>query len=453
MIDRNALQTRAEAASAKFKLKARRPIVIEFAGVPKAGKTTTLNTIHGFLKRCGFRVETVVERASVCPIRDKKHFNFNVWTACTSLAQILEKTQEPPSQSDPEVLILDRGIFDSLSWMSMMEKMERLRKDERETIEKFLLISDWRKRIAGVIVMKASAQDAMERERGNLPVVGSGSIMNEEVIRQMLANTNQCIDRFRNRFKIFDVDTSKASGASPKSTAEQVADIVLSVIEGELEEEILSVEKSALLDLIRDQEVLLAEDASRLADLYASRGTFESREAVEQDSSRVQALPVVVIRNSSGEVLQLKRREKDSKNTLHEKIVIWAGGHVRKEDSANGKTLIHCAVRELQEELRLRVEPEELKLIGAVYDRGAGNVSKHVAIVYEWHAVSDDVNVVLNATEFFERRGSSQSGKFIGMNDLLRCVEEDQVVESWSVKIATVLLKGQQSRELQAGLF
>jgi len=451
--EKTSLQARAETAAAKFKQKARRPIVIEFAGVPKAGKTTTLNTIHGFLKRCGFRVETVVERASVCPIRDKKHFNFNVWTACTSLAQILEKTQEPPSASDPEILILDRGIFDSLSWMAMMEKMGRLRKEERETIEKFLLIPDWRKRVAGVIVMKVAPQEAMERERGNLPVVGSGSIMNEEVIRQMLANTNQCIDRFRNRFKMFDVDTSKAKGGGPKATAEQVADLVLSIIEGELDEEILSVDKTQFLAAMADRPVLLADDAETLVQLFALEGTFDSREIVEQDLSRVQALPVVVIRNKSGEVLQLKRREKDTRNALHEKIVIWAGGHVRKEDSANGRTLAQCAVRELQEELRLRVDHDELKLLGAIYDGGAGNVSKHVAIVYEWHATSDDVNVVLNATEFFERRGASQSGRFIGMPDLLRCVEEDQVVESWSVKIATELLKDQGTRDVQVGLF
>jgi predicted NUDIX family phosphoesterase len=446
-------QTRAEAASAKFKQKARRPIVIEFAGVPKAGKTTTLNTVHGFLKRCGFRVETVIERASVCPIRDKKHFNFNVWTACTSLAQILEKTQEPPSPADPEVLILDRGIFDSLSWLSMMEKMGRLRKEERKTIEDFLLISDWRKRIAGVIVMKTSPEDSMERERGSLPVISTGSIMNVEVIRQMLANTNQCVDRFRNRFKIFDVDTSKALGGSAKATAEQVADIALSIIEGELEEEILSLPKNAVLSAMCGGAVLHSEGAQRLANLFSSDGTFDARDAVEQNSDRVQALPVVVIRNSTGQILQLKRREKDTKNALHEKIVIWAGGHVRKEDSTNGKTLLQCAVRELQEELRLRVEHNELNLLGAVYESGPGNVSKHVALVYEWRASSDDVNVVLNSTEFFERRGASQSGKFIGMADLLRCVDEQQVVESWSVKIAKELLSDIPTRDIQSGLF
>jgi predicted NUDIX family phosphoesterase/predicted ATPase len=446
-MDKSSLQVRAENASQKFKQKARRPIVIEFAGVPKAGKTTTLNTIHSFLKRCGFRVETVIERASVCPIRDKKHFNFNVWTACTSLAQILEKTQEKTrdqqSDSDPEILILDRGIFDSLSWLSMMEKMGRLRKEERKTIEEFLLISDWRERMAGVIVMTTSPKDAMAREGGYLPVQTKGSIMNEQVIQQMLANTNSCMERFRNKFNIVAVDTSSSKQSTAQKTAEEVADLVLSMIEGELDEEILSIDKNHFDDQMKGRDCLNASDAQSLVDAFTpqSQGTFGLRDVVEQDGTRIQALPVVVIRNKSGQILQLKRKEKNHKNPLHEKLVIWAGGHVRKEDSLNGDPIIFGAIRELQEELRLRVEPQELKLLGAIYDAAPSNVSKHVAIVYEWHAQSDDVNVVLNSTEFYERRGASQSGRFIGLSDLLRCVEEDLVVESWSVKIVMQLLE------------
>jgi predicted ATPase len=130
------LQIRAENAAEHFAATARKPIVIEFAGVPKAGKTTTLGQLQSFLKRCGFRVEVVIERASVCPIRDKKHSNFNVWTACTTLAQILEKTQDPPRIDDPHILILDRGLFDSICWLTFMERLERIRTDDRKMIER-----------------------------------------------------------------------------------------------------------------------------------------------------------------------------------------------------------------------------------------------------------------------------------------------------------------------------
>ena len=139
------LQDRAKRAAKLFADKVRKPLVIEFAGVPKAGKTTTLSHVQTFLKRCGFRTDIVVERASVCPIRDKKYANFNVWTACTTLAQILEKTQNPPSPEYPQILFLDRGIFDSICWMTMMEQISRVRKEDRELIQKFLMIDDWRK--------------------------------------------------------------------------------------------------------------------------------------------------------------------------------------------------------------------------------------------------------------------------------------------------------------------
>ena len=45
----------------------KRPIVIEFSGSPKAGKTSCINSLEIFLKRNGFSVSIVQERASVCP--------------------------------------------------------------------------------------------------------------------------------------------------------------------------------------------------------------------------------------------------------------------------------------------------------------------------------------------------------------------------------------------------
>ena len=449
------LQVRAETALEKFRQKARRPIIIEFAGVPKAGKTTTLAQVHGFLKRCGFRVETVVERASICPIRDKKHFNFNIWTSCTTLAQILEKTQDPPSPVDPDILFLDRGLFDSLAWLSMMEKWERIRKGERKAVEDFLLLGDWRKRMGGVVVMTTSPADAMAREAGNLAVVGKGSIMNEGVVQQMLDNTRSCVAKFGNRFNIYEIDTSSdpSGKGGAKATAEEAAGVVLSIIEGELEEEVLSLPKASVKAIFGDQETIGVDAAASLVEVFSTQGSFVSRELIEVDLARVQALPVVVIRNRSGQILQLKRREKHKKNALHDQLVIWAGGHVRKEDSANGHTIVQCAIRELQEELRLRVEPTELTLLGAVYADQGGGLSKHLAIVYEWRAATDDVNVVLNAAEFFERRGSSQSGKFVGISDLLRCVESEQVVETWSVRILEKLLANSDFVETQANLF
>ena len=147
--------------------------------------------------------------------------------------------------------------------------------------------------------------------------------------------------------------------------------------------------------------------AQQLVESFSTEGTFRSRETVESDLTLVQALPVVVVRNRSGDLLRLKRKEQRKDNPLHGKIVIWAGGHVRREDGANGPSIGQGAVRELQEELRLSIEPRELEILGAVWVRGreGDRTRRHVAIVYEWRARTDDVAVALSATEFFERRG------------------------------------------------
>jgi len=420
--------------------------VLEFAGVPKAGKTTTLNALQAFLRRCGFRVEVVVERASVCPIRDKKHANFNVWTACTTLAQILEKTQNPPRADDPHILILDRGLFDSICWLTLMERLERIRPEDRRTIEKFLKTDDWRKRISAVFVMTVSPLDAMSREKGLLPVEQTkGSIMNAEVLEQMVKITKEAAVRMKSEFRIFPIDTtSDHSKDGAKKTAEAVADAALNVIEEHLREDILSLPKTAIVDAFGGKKCLSVSEAHALVEQFAKSGAFDPREQIEADGTRVQALPVVVVRNKSGDVLRLRRKERQEENPLNEKVVIWAGGHVRKEDQTNGDPTLQCALREVQEELRLCLDAPELILRGAVYSGLGDRISKHVAIVYEWKAETEDVAVVLSSAEFFERRGTSLSGSFVSLEELAHDVDDGKISEEWSVEIVREFLaKGQ----------
>ena len=371
-------QKRAERLAKQFDEKARKPLVIEFAGVPKAGKTTTLSHVQTFLKRSGFRTDVVVERASVCPIRDKKHANFNIWTACTTLAQILDKTQEPPRADDPQILFLNRGLFDSICWLTMMEQISRLRSSEREIIQRFLTIDD---------------------------------------------------------FRIYCLDTSRKR--EQKSTAETVVDCILGLIEEQIAENILSCSKEVVTGLFEGRNFIDNSKAHELVRYFAEcdDSNFLIRDEVENDASRVQALPVVVVRNANGDVLRLRRHEKKNSNPLHEKLVIWAGGHVRCEDAVNGTPLVSCAVRELEEELRLQVDPSSIKLIGAVYFDSGGSTSKHVAIVYEWRAPKDEVAVVLSRTEFFERRGTSLSGSFASAAELAKDVEKKKLKEPWSVEL------------------
>ena len=435
-MSKSILQERAERAAKLFRDRARKPLVIEFAGVPKAGKTSTLNQVQAFLKRCGFRTEVVVERASVCPIRDKKHANFNIWTLCTTLAQILEKTQEPPRSDDPQVLFLDRGLFDSICRLTMMERISRIRSEDREIIQSFLSIGDRRKRISAVFMMLASPCDAMNREQRVLPVIGSdGSIMNHEILQQIKEVNKECAELLKHDFRIYPINTSEGeTKGNPKRTAEVVAEITVGLIEEHIAEEILSYPRGLVTKAFSDRNFISWERAGEFL-RKSGESDFRDRDQVEIDESRVQALPIVVVRKADGDVLRLRRRERTSDKTLHDKVVLWAGGHVRREDAVNGDPLIRCAVRELEEELRLQIRPQDLSPIGAIYFDNGGSTSKHVAIAYEWRATTNDVSVVLSRSEFIERRGTSLSGRFAAVDELVDCVKARTLKEPWSVEL------------------
>lgn len=265
--------------------------------------------------------------------------------------------------------------------------------------------------------------------------------MNPQVLRKILETTNEMAKRFESKFEIFPIDTTpKGRTNGPKKTAESVADIFLNLIERHTQEDILHVPRSLVVQKFGGTPTIQAKAAEELVHEVCALGEFGPREQVEADAQLVQALPVVVVRNRSGDVLQMRRRERDPSNGLHEELVIWAGGHVRSEDADNGVSLLNCAVRELEEELRLIVNSDELQLRGAVYVNANGSTARHLCIVYEWCAATDEVAVVLSSAEFFERRGTSLSGQFVGPSQLATAISKKKITEIWSIEIVSKLL-------------
>jgi predicted NUDIX family phosphoesterase len=189
---------------------------------------------------------------------------------------------------------------------------------------------------------------------------------------------------------------------------------------------------------------LTGKGAVTVAEHFVKSGKYIPRATAESAKDLLQALPIVIVRNRSGRVLQLRRREKSPENPLNDRTVIWAGGHARKEDATNGNSLLHGAVRELNEELRLSLEAGSLQLVGAIFTDLGRSTSKHVAIVFQWTAPSNDVDIVLSGTEFFERRGTSLSGKFVEVKELKDLIaspsKSGQTLEPWSELIVREIL-------------
>jgi predicted NUDIX family phosphoesterase len=238
------------------------------------------------------------------------------------------------------------------------------------------------------------------------------------------------------------VDTSDKECDRAK-TAEKVAGIMLDIISDQLEESILCVSRDQIAQLFSGRNCITGREALGVADVFVKQGSYIPRQQAEGMTGHVQALPVVVIKTKNGRILLMKRREKAPDNPLHERLVVWAGGHVRKEDATNGNSLIQGALREIYEELRLSLDSDSLELVGAIYRDLGGSTSKHVAIIYQWQAPSDDLDIVLSGAEFFERRGTSLLGKFVTVQELVELVTKDpNKLEPWSELIVMQILAG-----------
>ena len=170
------LQRRATALHSKLE-QASRAFVVELAGTPKSGKSTSVEAIRHFFKRHGFRVHVLTERADQCPIPMKGHLFFNTWCAASSLAALLANVDTPT-----DVIIVDRGLFDSLIWFQTQAKRGELSKSELLHIENFLLMDRWKDLFDLVVVLRASASIALEREHAQRITERQGSIMNPPML-------------------------------------------------------------------------------------------------------------------------------------------------------------------------------------------------------------------------------------------------------------------------------
>lgn len=94
----------------------KRPIVIEFAGLPNSGKTTLL---HNLQKLCeSNNISTIIsqEAAELFPKSiPKGGTEQNFWITLESLQKILELKY----QKNSDFIFLDRGFYDRLFWASL----------------------------------------------------------------------------------------------------------------------------------------------------------------------------------------------------------------------------------------------------------------------------------------------------------------------------------------------
>lgn len=425
-----------EVKDLKNKSRPRRPIVIEFCGSPKSGKTSAINSLNIFLKRNKFKTKVMTERASSCPINDKFNPLFNIWTSCSAIAELATYLSNNPK--DIDIIIADRGIFDAICWFYWQTKHNHLDEGNFKSLINFLTMEKWRRVFDFIYVFTAIPEKSLEREYANLLTREFGRVMNPTILNEFNDSINDVVRDYSSYFrKVEKIDTSKSRQDEvgyevTKCTLEILKEIIMEQI-GYLE--ISDLEEFKANDTIDWEQIMKKELKMK----------YGLREVVESDHNLVQPLPIIVFTNKErNKVLAFKKNPKSlsSKSPEMNKILLYAGGHIRKEDcidvyesnSINNQfmSIVKATLsREISEELGISHYPHENAEF-LILIKGHPISKKHLAICFLAEVDIERFNFRLNKDEFIQKLGRTKSGTFMDIAEVEKRVDD---LDSWSAII------------------
>lgn len=421
-----------EVLELKNKSRPRRPLLIELCGSPKSGKSSCITALNIFLKRNNFRTKVLSERASVCPIRDKKDPAFNIWTVCSMLAELSEHLTN--SRKDLDVILADRGIFDALCWFEWLKSNHHLSKRNYDDLVGFLTMPRWQTIVDIVFIFTVSKDGSMNREYANLLTDKEGSIMNPRVLTQFLESIEIAKKKYGKVFRTIEsIDTTDIE---QNSVSFEVTSKILYALR-EITMEHIAFFPRVSFKKFENKSVFSLSDVPKKSLLLK----FDLRDNVEKDTSALQPIPIIVLTDKKRKqclVLKKKKAGLSDHSPEAEKLLIYAGGHIRREDknSESGGSFLSLARsslrREIEEELGTALVPSDSDPI-CFWTKDNPKSEKHMAICFV-QEVEDlrAMAVRLDENEFTQRKGKSESGKIFDVNDIASRVDQ---LEPWSISI------------------
>jgi predicted NUDIX family phosphoesterase len=363
----------------------RLPLIIEFSGSPKSGKSSIIGIVSHFFKRMGFEVASPAEGASIrtpVGLRDD-WLSFNAWSGCYALQHILIDCSMDPPQT---LVILDRGLFDIAGWMEFLSShLHRISEGDRDAITAFFSLDIWLKRENAVFLFTADHETSMVRENQSKLTKASGSVMNAEILAKLQDAYKDVAERLGNEhLRIFHVDTSERQGSriSFQQVAKVVTSRILDVVEELSSQMLLVTEKVDFEGFVQGSANVEKVIAAIVKD---GNPQFMDREEAEKSHLVQQIVPYAILENGEGKYFMAKRRSDARRHELRSKETLLVGGHAEKRDwdpLSPTSVFERCLRRELEEELIgikvLGVEP-----MGFISDTRNGMGSHHLAFIHK----------------------------------------------------------------------
>lgn len=422
----------------KRKLRDRRPIVIEFAGSPKSGKSSCISSLDIFLRRNKFRTKVLTERASVSPIENKLDPLFNVWTGCASLNQLTDVLCRESKSLD--IVILDRGFFDTLIWFEWQKENRFLREDDYSNFSSFFTSPRFRMMLDLVILFDCDPETSSEREYKNLLTRKEGSIMRPNVLNGYRVAASRAKAKYSSLFR--GITEYKTSDMEQNVVSYEVTKQVLSKLKEVADEKIGFVPEDCFK--VGNKTVFSYSD---IKDSIRDCLSFEFRDEVEKNKNLVQFIPVAVIKDKKSERFLTARKSLKamSENSPEkDRMLLYFGGHVREEDKtcfsspSDLDVFKQCLYREVKEEIGLDVDAEDLNPY-CIWVRD-GRSNNHIAIVFIIERDIDQLKVMVDEDEFVrgEKKSFLPTGTIANVAELKR---RASTLDSWSQNILENILR------------
>ena len=376
----------------------RRPIVIEFCGSPKAGKTSCINSLDLFFRRNKFRTRVLTERASICPISSKHDPYFNIWTVSSAIAELAEVLAN--HSKDYDIVILDRGIFDALCWFNWLLSQERMSEDF-EPIEKYLTMRKWLSLIDLIYVFTTTPEESLKREFTNLLTDKPGSIMQPRILKSYKLSIEECVISYEGLFKSIEMFDTTDLGLN-----EVNYHVTKRTLHKNISERIGFIASDKVPEISEPLFCSSKIDALKLALEYGPRSNVEVNDAC------LQPLPIVVVTNSERtKVLSVQKKAKSQTQESSpeaSKLLLYLGGHIRQEDQIESSTDDVLSVsryalhREIKEEIGIDFHPNPNSELFCIWDKSTSRSRKHLAICYLLEEDLETLKLRLDKNEFKE---------------------------------------------------
>lgn len=185
------------------------PYVIEFTGTPRTGKTSLINNLKDFFKKKGFTVDILEEfttsekyKKEIYPTLKDKYKN----VVNTEIPKYVLKQLDESINKNPDIIIIDRSLFDRLIWVDRLVLKDGMSKKEYLDYKK-MYIPLIKEKIDIVISIYTDSLTALKRDYNANLSLEKRTFLNEiniDEYNRSLLNMEKLSKKEKINFKLFD---------------------------------------------------------------------------------------------------------------------------------------------------------------------------------------------------------------------------------------------------------